>query len=82
MTDECMQTQMQTICIQVRKIFVIQFLALPFLLAVFYKNIDINNIRFSPSHILYHMFLAGCDRLLLHMYKPLPLPNFLHICTC
>ena len=65
MTDECMQTQMQTICIQVRKIFVIQFLALPFLLAVFYKNIDINNIRFSPSHILYHMYLAGCDRLLL-----------------
>ena len=25
MTDECMQTQMQTICILVRKIFVIQF---------------------------------------------------------
>ena len=65
MTDECMQTQMLTICIHVRKIFVIRFTALPFLLAVFYKNIDINNIHFSRSHILYHMYLAGCDRLLL-----------------
>ena len=50
-----------------RKIFVIQLTAPPLLLAVFYKNIDINNIHFSPSHIPYHMYLSGCDRLLLHI---------------
>ena len=48
---ECMQAQMQTFCIQAENYLSFNSLPRLYYWLYFIKNIDINNIHFSPSHI-------------------------------